>query len=53
MKIFTGLKNKRHKVHWEKLFTPPALGKGLNDTPHEEFLDIIKKTKNKSKQEKK
>lgn len=42
MKIFTGLKNKRHEVHWEKLFASTTQGKELIDTPYEEFLEIIK-----------
>ena len=36
----------------EKLLASYTLGKGLIDTLYKEFLDIIKKTKNKSKQEK-
>lgn len=47
MKIITGLKNKRHIIHWEKLFASDTPGKGLIDMLCKELLDIIKKTKNK------
>lgn len=49
MKIFTVSKIKRHKKHWEELLASYTLGKGLIDTLYKELLDIIKKTKNKSK----
>lgn len=48
IKIFACLQKIKDVRHWEKLFASYTPGKRLIDVLCKEFLDIIKKTKNKS-----